>query len=482
MALPATSAARVATLLGERDPALPAYRWLSDGLRMLIADGRIPSGHLLPSERLLTSALGLSRTTVTRAYTVLRAAGFLVARQGSGHVATLPLGTARLGVGGALLPGEGTSEDVLDLTCAACRAPAGTAEAYAAALAALPSYLAGTGYATAGLLELRELVAARYEARGLPTGPDQVLVVGGALAGVSLAVRALTSPGQRVLVETPSYPNAIDAARRAATRLVPLPVEPEGWDLDLAVDTVAAAKPTAAQLILDFHNPTGALMDDAGRERLASALRRAGTVAIVDETMLEVRLDDAPTPLPFAAHLSRTVLVGSSSKSHWGGLRVGWLRVPRALLPRLLQARIADDLGAPIVEQLALTELLRRDPGLHPERREHLRASRSAMLSALPLALPGARRVVPAGGLSLWVELPEPRANQLASAAAAAGLLISPGPQFAVSHGLDRFVRLPYKDPADVVTEAMRRLGEAWRAQQQLPGGRTGARPRPVVA
>lgn len=482
MASPSTSAARVATLLGERDPRVPAYGWLSDGLRRMIADGRIPSGHLLPSERMLTTALGLSRTTITRAYTVLREAGFLVARRGSGHVATLPLGGSRLGVGGALLPGTGTAEDVLDLTCAACRAPAGTADAYAAALAALPSYLAGTGYATAGLFELRELIAARYGQRGLPTDPDQVLVVGGALSGVSLAVRALTSPGQRVLVESPSYPNAIDAARRAGARLVPLPVEPEGWDLDHTVATVAATKPVAAQLILDFHNPTGALMDDTGRERLAAALRRTGTVAIVDETMLEVRLDDAPTPLPFAAHLSRSVLVGSSSKSHWGGLRVGWLRVPRPLLPRLLQARIADDLGAPIVEQLALTELLRRSPGLHPERREELRASRAAMLAALPDALPGARWVVPAGGLCLWVQLPEARANQLASAAADAGVLISPGPQFAVSHGLDRFVRLPYKDPADVVTEAMRRLGRAWRAQQEFPAGRTGARPRPVVA
>lgn len=477
-----TSATRIAHLLGDRDPRVPAYRWLGDGLRLLIADGRIPSGHVLPSERLLTATLGLSRTTVTRAYGLLGEAGYLVARQGSGHVATLPLGTARRGVGGALLPGAENADDVLDLTCAACRAPAGTAEAYAAALAALPSYLAGTGYATAGLPELRELIASRYAQRGLPTDPDQILVVGGALSGVSLAVRALTSPGQRVLVESPSYPNSIDAARRAGARLVPLPVEPDGWDLDLAVDTIAAARPVAAQLILDFHNPTGALMDDEGRERLASALRRAGTVAIVDETMLEVRLDEAPTPLPFAAHLSRSVLVGSSSKSHWGGLRVGWLRVPTPLLPRLLQARIADDLGAPIVEQLALTELLRRDPGLHPERRDELRASRAAMLAGLPTALPGAAWVQPAGGLCLWVELPEARAGQLASAAAEAGVLISPGPQFAVSHGLERFVRLPYKDPADVVTEAMRRLGEAWRAQQEFPAGRTGTRPRPVVA
>ncbi|MGC3992972.1 MAG: PLP-dependent aminotransferase family protein [Propionicimonas sp.] len=482
MTAPATSAARLVQLLGRRESGVPAYRWLADGLRRVIADGRVPAGHALPSERRLSEALDASRTTVTRAYALLVETGFLVARHGSGHVVTLPLGRERLGVGGALLPGTGDAEDVLDLTCAAGRAPAGTAEAYAAALDALPSYLAGTGYATAGLPELRELIAARYAERGLPTAPDQVMIVGGGLAGVGLAVRALSRPGDRVLVESPSYPNSIDATRRSGARLVPLPVDPTGWDLDLAAATIAAATPVVAQFILDFHNPTGALMPDADRERLAAALRRAGTVAVVDETMLEVRLDEGPVPLPFAAHLSRCVLVGSASKSHWGGLRIGWLRVPRPLLPQLAQARIADDLGAPVLEQLALVQLLRRGHGLHPERRDELRAARATMVAALRDALPGARWVTPAGGLFLWVELPEPRANQLAAAARNEDLLVSPGPQFAVSHGLQRYVRLPYKDPPEVVAEAMRRLGRAWRAQASLPSGPVASRPRPVVA
>jgi DNA-binding transcriptional MocR family regulator len=482
VALPRIGLSRLVGLLGARNPQVPAYRWLTDGLRLLIADGRLPSGQALPSERRLSEALGLSRTTVTRAYSMLVDDGFLAARQGSGHVATLPLGRDRIGVGGALLPGVGSGDDLLDLTCAASRAPAGTAEAYAKAVQQLPSFLAGTGYATAGLPELRALIAGRYAQRGLPTDPEQVLVVSGALSGVSLAVRALTRPGDPVLVESPSYPNSVEAARRSAARLVPMAVEPDGWDLDAAVSTIDAVRPVAAQLILDFHNPTGALMPDHDRERLAAALRRAGTVAIVDETMLEVELDEIVRPLPFAAHLSRTILVGSSSKSHWGGLRVGWLRVPRPLLARLLQARIADDLGAPIVEQLALAELLKARPGLHPESRSALRASRQAMAHALPAAIPGARWTMPAGGLSLWVQLPEPRSRELAAAARETGLLLSPGPQFALHHGLESFVRLPYKDPADVVTDAMSRLGTAWQSVADSPRRSRTAPLRPVVA
>lgn len=482
MPLLGITASRIAELLAAPSPGVPAYRWLAEGLQLLIADGRIPSGYALPSERRLTESLAVSRTTVTKAYSVLGEAGFLTARQGSGHLATLPAGSRHLGVGGALLPDGDVAEDFLDLTCAASRAPAGTAEAYAAAVAKLPRYLAGTGYATGGLPELRELIAARYAERGLPTTPDQIMVVSGALAGVSLAVRALTRPGQPVLVETPSYPNAIDAVRRSGARLIPLPVEPTGWDPELTTATIATTKPAAAVMILDFHNPTGSLMPDSQRASLATALRRAGTVAIIDETMLEVRLDDPPTPLPLAAYLSRCILVGSSSKSHWGGLRTGWLRVPRPLLPRLLQARIADDLGAPFLEQLVLTEMLSHSAALHPERRDELRAARKVMTDRLPEAIPGASWVVPTGGLSLWVGLPAARASQLAIAAQKVGLLISPGPQFAATHGLERFIRLPYKDPAPAIVEAMLRLGRAWRSQQELPSSTRGQRPRSVVA
>ena len=83
------AAPRVATLLGRFDRA-PAYKGLAEGLRVLLTDGRIPAGTRLPSERELTEALDVSRTTVARAYAELRDHGFLVSRQGSGSVTRLP--------------------------------------------------------------------------------------------------------------------------------------------------------------------------------------------------------------------------------------------------------------------------------------------------------------------------------------------------------------------------------------------------------
>src|SRR5690348_11357789 len=90
------AATRVAALIGDFDRE-PAYKGLAEALRVLITDGRVTVGVRLPSERELTDALGVSRTTVTRAYAELREIGFLVSRQGSGSVASLPASRAHRG-------------------------------------------------------------------------------------------------------------------------------------------------------------------------------------------------------------------------------------------------------------------------------------------------------------------------------------------------------------------------------------------------
>lgn len=485
MSLPTVSAARTAELLGPLAGDGPAYRSLSDGLRLLVADGRIPAGTRLPSERDLTGALGMSRTTVTRAYAVLRESGYLTSRVGSGSVAALPASSARRGTGAALFPAQ-VGEDDIDLTCAATRAPTGVLAAYEDAVQRLPGYLAGAGYHLLGLPELREVIAARYAARGLPTTPEEVMITSGAVAGLCVAARALVRSGERVVMESPTYPNSVEALRRAGARLVPVPVEPTGWDVPSGVSTIRATRAAAAVLIPDFHNPTGSLMSDEARAEVGAALRRAGTVPLVDETVVEIALEDGPRPLPFAVHAPDTVTVGSSSKSHWGGLRTGWLRAPRRVMDALVESRATVDLGAPVLEQLVLLQLMRDEPGLGADRRADLVASRDALAGALRSRLPDIRFDVPPGGLSLWLQLPEANATSVVLAAEDEGLLLASGPRFAVTHGLERRLRFPYVLPVPHLLDAVERLARAVAAvserppsaaQRRAPGPR-----RPLVA
>ncbi|MFI2708116.1 PLP-dependent aminotransferase family protein, partial [Nocardioides sp. CER28] len=318
---PSISAARLAGLVDGFGRA-PAYAGLAESLTLLVGDGRIALDTRLPSERDLSVAIGVSRTTVTRAYAALVEAGYAEARQGAGTFTRVP-GDRRRAHDRALMPGG--RSDVIDLNCAAASAPPGVAAAFADAVADLPAYLGGHGYFPAGVPRLQEAIARTYDDRGLPTRPEQIMVTPGALSASAIVARAFTGRGARVLVETPTYPNAVDALRDAGARLVGLPVAPDRWDLDGLEAILRQARPTLASLIPDFQNPTGLVMTAEERERVAGALRAAGTVPIVDEAHQALMLDGDPMPPPFATFAPETITLGSASKSFWGGLRIGWI-------------------------------------------------------------------------------------------------------------------------------------------------------------
>jgi DNA-binding transcriptional MocR family regulator len=471
------SAHRIATLAGDF-PRSPAYLGLAEALRVLIGDGRVGIDVRLPSERDLTAALDVSRTTVTRAYEVLRESGYAEARRGSGTFTTVP-GGQRRAHDRSLMPGTG-GEDVIDLNCAAHSAPPGLVESYQRATEQLPAYLSGPGYFPLGVPALQARIAAAYEARGLPTAPEQVMVTAGALAAASVVAQAFTAPGERVVVESPTYPNATQAVRHAGARLVPATVDPDGWDLDALAATLRQTSPRLAYLIPDFQNPTGHLMSDAQREEVAAALARTRTTVVADEAHQALAL--APglaqaMPRPLAAYARDAITIGSASKAFWGGLRLGWVRAPLADMDRLIQARIGLDLGAPVFEQLVLADLLDRADEVLPAHRERLVAGRDALVAAVHEHLPSWRFRVPDGGLALWCELPAALGTATTAEAERRGVVVAPGPVFAVEGGLDRYVRIPWTASPDDLAEAVRRLASAWEHVSSHASGPATRRP-----
>ena len=473
------SASRVATLVGAFDRN-PAYAGLADALTLLIGDGRISLETRLPSERELTDALAVSRTTVTRAYAALRDAGYAEARQGSGTYTRVPGGRSRAH-DRALMPGPGDA-DAIDLNCAAASAPPGLAAAYAEAAAELPAYFGGHGYFPAGLPRLQAAIAATFDARGLPTEPAQIMVTTGALSAASVVAQAFTGPGDRVLVESPVYPNATLAIRHSGARIAASPVDPDGWDLDAAGAALRQTSPKLAYLIPDFQNPTGHLMTDAQREEYAGHLRRTHTVAVVDEAHQALALEGQQMPRPFASFAPDTITIGSASKCFWGGLRLGWIRAPRGQMERLTNARVGLDLGAPVLEQLALMHLLADPAPILDSHRARMREQRDRLAAALREHLPEWRFRLPTGGLAMWCELPSALGTAVVAEAERLGVIVAPGPVFAAEGGLDQFVRIPWTRPADELEEAVRRLATAWSVVRDRQGSGARSPGRVMVA
>ncbi|RJQ81581.1 PLP-dependent aminotransferase family protein [Pseudonocardiaceae bacterium YIM PH 21723] len=403
----------------------PAHRRLADRIRLLILDGRLPLATTMPGERDVATALGISRTTVSTAYATLRDGGYLSARDRTRSQTRLPTGTGE--------PDRMVGGDLVEFSFAAPAIPGpALRQAFTRALDQLPRYMPLHGYHQVGLPELRSAVARRFTERGLPTDPGQILITNGAQHALALIARTLLGPGDRVVVDHPTYPHTLTLFHSLRCRITPVPLAEHGWDLDsLATATRGAA---LASLIPDFHNPTGLLMAAEDRERL-----RVHCPLVVDETMAELALD-APPPVPVPG----AIIVGSMAKTFWGGLRVGWVRADQALIHRLVHSRPANDLGTPVMEQLASVELLTEIEHILPGHLDTLRAQRARLLDLVADRLPDWIAPRPAGGLAVWARLPGAFSSALAVAAEDHGVRLAAGPRFGIGGAFERFMRLPY--------------------------------------
>ena len=476
------SARALEALLGEWRGGASAYRELSERIRLLLLDGRLASNTRLPAERELGERLGLSRTTVTAAYRALRAAGYLHSLRGSGSVVALP---------GSLGPAVEPSTGILDFSQASMPALPGLADAAAAAAADLARHLHGSGFDPVGLPELREALAERYRARGLPTSADQIMVTLGAQHAIALLGRVLISRGDRVLIEMPTYPHAYEALRAAGGRLVPVSVSAGsataadapgpasaaagGWDEPGLMQALRRSNPVLGYLMPDFQNPTGQSMPIDQRERVIGAAAAAGTVLLIDETIAEFDIDRPGDFPPFAAHAEgareagAVVSIGSVGKSVWGGVRIGWIRADPALIRRLVAARLANDLGTPVLEQLLVARLLPEMPQILAYRGAQLREGRDHLERLLADRFPGWSVPHVDGGITAWVNLGTPVSSQLALAARNHGLFVTAGPRFGIDGAVERFMRLPFSPNPQQLDRAVDALGQAWESLTRHP-------------
>ncbi len=508
----------LARLLGRWNPgAAPAYRELSDVVRLLVLDGRVPLDVALPSERSLAATLGISRTTVTAAYASLREQGFLSSGQGSRGRTCIPhlgprpdvtgapgpdgrAGSGRPGPTRGLhlsgAPGLPVPDGLLDLAYASLPASGEVVHrAFAAALTELPALLPGFGYDALGVRPLREAIAERYTHAGVPTSPAQILVTSGAQHALNIILRALAGRNDKVLVEHPSYPNALDAIRSAGCRLVPVAIPPAGeaaaglaggtaaggWDLDAMEAALGQQRPAIAYVVPDFHNPTGRLMPDPQRRRLVRAAAASGTVLVVDETLRELNLDALPST-PVAAFSPAVVSIGSLSKSHWAGLRTGWIRAEESLITRFAAARTTMDLGGPVVEQLASAHLVNSLTEPLPARLDMLRDNRDALLALVAEHLPSWQAERPVGGLSAWCRLPTPASTAMAVIAPDFGLRLAAGPRFGMGGAFEHYLRVPFTLPPEQLETAVLAMRAAQDRLEAAPQLRRRPPAPPAVA
>ncbi|MFC4337556.1 aminotransferase-like domain-containing protein [Salininema proteolyticum] len=459
-----------AGLYGWQDGPGPRYLRLAEALRSLVDSGSVAPGTRLPAERPLAAALEVSRNTVAAAYRHLRDDGWLDARQGAA-----PRVAAATHLSGDYAASADPFADFFresprprhDLTIASPP----PAPAVLDALGRLPDLMpesAGLdgGCYPSGHPLLLEAVVRKLRDDGIPARPEEIVVTSGAQQALALVAAALYRPRRVAAIETVTFPGLIDAIRRRGRqRLVTLPVEQDGLQVDAAARLIRATSPSAAY-VTSFQNPTGRSISDAGKEVLLDAAAAAGTTVVEDRVLADLPLKGQEPSAPLAALSpdSPVITIGSISKVLWGGLRIGWIHTNRTLASLLRARRSALDLGSPAPMQFAAAWLLQN----HYEdsrawRVRQLRSSLDALTSAITDAGLDWRYQEPHGGLNLWIRLPRPTARAFADRAARDGVPVVPGNVFTTAAGVaaDR-IRIPFYLPPDDLASAVTILTASW--------------------
>ncbi len=321
-----------------------------------------------------------------------------------------------------------------------------------------------------GFPPLRREIAARMNTAGSAIDPEDIIVTTGSQQSLDLVRRVLVRRGDAVIVEDPAYPGAIQLLRSVGATLVPWSVDERGWDMEALAATLRDKRARLIYVSPDFQNPTGRVMDLASRERLLALAVEHGVPIIEDDIVSDLRFSGER--LPTLKSLDRhgvVVYLGSFSKTTFPGIRLGWIAASSTAHEMLVDAKQATDLQTSGPTQAAMYEFLRSGAlDAHLERvcREYARR-RDALNAALRVALPGeCTWLLPEGGLSLWLRLPDDiDADRVAARALDARVAVSQGRYFYCGLPRMQALRLAFAlHPPDVAEEGAKRLGKVIRA------------------
>lgn len=443
-----------ASLVGapDRSSPVPLHRQLYEGMRGDILAGRLAAGIRLPSTRALAAELGVSRNTVMGAYVQLLSEGYARGRVGAGtYVAdALPddLLSAGSRDGGRLQKagsGRGLSRrgEVLAATPAITSRDLGAPRAFRSGVPApdgFPSRAWGRisgkvwrnpprgllGYGDpAGYEPLRaEISAYLGAARAVRCSWEQVIVVSGSQQALDLVARVLLDPGDAAWIEDPGYMGARGALAGAGARLVPVPVDGDGLDVEAGIEKEARAR--LACVTPSHQYPLGVTMSLGRRLALLRWASRSGAWVIEDDYDSEYRYTGRPLEALQGLDSSAegcVIYVGTFSKVLSPALRLGYLVVPPDLVDAFVAARELVDRHSPSLDQATLAEFMAEGHfARHVRRMRVLYAGRQeALIEASERELSGLLDVRPAGaGMHVVGWLPDGADDREVSRRAAA--------------------------------------------------------------
>jgi len=404
----------------------PIYQAIADAIGHEIEAGRLKPGGRLPTQRVLARQLGVTLTTVTRAYVEAQRRGLLNGEVGRGTF-----------VRPSALEIEGPDSGVLDLAVNSLL-PLPYMEELADRLAAAIPRSAGArvfGYQPhAGARHNRAAGSAWIGNTGLEAPLDRIVVTSGGQHAILLSLMALAKPGDEILVEEFTYPGITDLAGHLHLRLRTVALDREGIVPESLDEACRRAKPTALYCISSFQNPTAAMMSEKRRQDIAMVALEHQLTVIEDDVFGFL----APDVKPLSSFLpeDQVFYLTSTDKSIAPGLRIGYLLAPSAMIERLSVAVLRTMVNAPPAMAELATSLI--TDGVAGRIVEWKRKEIAARQDIAMRVLSGLAIQTHANSPHLWMRLPEPwRTDAFVARARHRGILLNSAESFVAGHETD---------------------------------------------
>jgi DNA-binding transcriptional MocR family regulator len=401
----------------------PIYQTIADAIGREIEAGRFKPGSRLPTQRSLARQLGVTVTTVTRAYVEAQRRGLLSGEVGRGTF-----------VRPSALDIETPETGVLDLAVNALM-PLPYMEELADRLAASVPRSAGArifGYQHhAGARHNRAAGSAWIGWTGLEASTDRIIVTCGGQHAILLSLLALAKPGDDILVEDLTYPGISDLAAHLHLRLRTVALDREGLIPEALDEACRVGKPTALYCIPSSQNPTAAMMSEQRRQAVAEIAIRHRLTVIEDDVFGFL----APGVPPLASFLpeDQSFYITSMSKSIAPGMRIGYLLAPPAMVERVSVSVLRTIVNAPPAMAELATSLITE--GVAGRIVEWKRKEIAARQEIARRVLAGFAVQTQPTSPHLWLRLPQPwESDAFVARARHRGILLNSAESFAAGH------------------------------------------------
>lgn len=263
---------------------------------------------------------------------------------------------------------------------------------------------------TQGYLPLREKIAARLRATGIPTRADNIMMTQGAQQGLDLVARLMLDPGDGLVVEAPTYLGALAAFNAYQPTYYEIPMQDDRMDINALQRVLMSHKVKFIYTVPDFQNPTGVVMSVAKRQALIRLANQYDVMILEDNPYRDLRYDGKPLPtIKSFDTQGRVVYLGSFSKILSPSLRMGWLVAAPDLLQELLALKGGSDLESSNLTMHGIDAYMaENDLDAHiTEIQNRYREKKNAMVAAMTRYLPDeAHFTNPDGGFFLWLTMP----------------------------------------------------------------------------